>query len=163
MAALISCNPSQCLDSKPCTSPICLTPPQTPLRTHNSSITHLPFHLFNHWDHLPSPRCLSPPSLHPAQPQLSILTHHLLPGTSLPTHQHRFRRNSSSFPSFQFLGPKLMGEFSDFSSEIRIMKAKRSGPEIKNESKFVDIRTSLRCVLNLRVLPLRQQVTLVQN
>ena len=51
-----------------------------------------------------------------------------------------------------------MGGFSDFSSEIRIMKAKRSGPEIKNESKFVDIRTSLRCVLNLRVLPFRQQV-----
>ena len=42
------------------------------------------------------------------------------------------------------------------------MKAKRSEPEIKNESKFVGIRTILRFVLNLRVLPLRQQGTSVQ-
>ena len=70
------------------------------------------------------------------------------------------RRPASSFQSF--LGPKLMGEFSDFSSDIRTMKAKRSEPEIKNESKFVGIRTILRFVLNLRVLPLRQQGTSVQ-
>ena len=57
----------------------------------------------------------------------------------------------------------MMDEFSGFFSEIRIIKAKSSGPEIKKEFEFFDVRMLLRFLLNLRILPLRQQGTSVQN
>ena len=57
----------------------------------------------------------------------------------------------------------MMVEFSGFFAEIRIIKAKSSGPEIKKECKFVDVRMLLRFLLNLRILSLRQQGTSVQK